>query len=61
MTPDEPTTQELRAIFSARSAEEADRADDARGEAERRAHARRSDKAAYLEEKLSEQAESEDG
>jgi hypothetical protein len=61
MTPDEPTTQELRAIFSERADEESERAKEAAGEPERRTHARRSEKAAYLEEKLTEQAESEDG
>jgi hypothetical protein len=59
MTPDEPTTQELRAIFSARADEEAERAGDAEGEPERRTHERRSQKAAYLEDKLAEQEESE--
>ena len=59
MTPDEPTTQELRAIFSARANEEAERAGDADGEPERRTHERRSEKAAYLKEKLAEQEASE--
>jgi hypothetical protein len=59
MTPDEPTTQELRSIFAERASEEAERAEEADGEPERRTHARRSEKAAYLEEKLTEQAESE--
>jgi len=59
MSPDEPTTQELKTIFAARAAEEAERAEDAEGEPERRTHARRFEKASYLEEKLAEQAESE--
>jgi hypothetical protein len=60
MTPDEPTTQELRAIFSERANDEADRAGEASDEPERRTHERRADKAEYLKEKLTEQAESED-
>jgi hypothetical protein len=60
MTPDEPTTEQLRTIFSERADEEADRADDASGEPERRTHERRAEKAEYLREKLTEQAESED-
>jgi hypothetical protein len=59
MTPDEPKTEQLRAIFSERAEDEAERADDAEGEPERRTHARRSDKAAYLKEKLDERAASE--
>jgi hypothetical protein len=59
MTPDEPTTQELRALFAERAGHEAERADEATDEPERRTHARRSEKAAYLKEKLAEQAESE--
>jgi hypothetical protein len=59
MSPDEPTTQELRTVFAERASEEAERAEHAQGEPERRTHARRSDKAAYLEEKLAEKAESE--
>ena len=59
MIPDEPTTQELRTIFSARASEDAERAGDADAEAERRTHERRSQKAAYLQEKLAEQEASE--
>ena len=59
MSADEPTTQELKTIFAERAAEEAERADDAAGEPERRTHARRFEKASYLEEKLAEKAESE--
>jgi hypothetical protein len=47
---EELTTEELRAI-------QADRADSEQDEA--RAHRRRSEKAAYLRDKLAEQAESE--
>jgi hypothetical protein len=61
MTPDEPTTEQLRTIFAERADEEADRAGDATGEPERRTHERRAEKASYLKEKLTEQAESEDG
>jgi hypothetical protein len=59
MPPEEPTTQELRSIFAERESEEAERAGGAEGEPERRTHARRSEKAAYLKEKLNEQAESQ--
>jgi hypothetical protein len=55
----EPTTEKLRAVQAEREAAErelAERASDAR---EERAHDRRADRAAYLKEKLEEQAESE--
>ena len=61
MTPDEPTTEQLRAEFAARAEDEAARAEEAGEPAERRAHARRADKAAYLEEKLAEQADADRG
>lgn len=56
----EPTTQELRALQSRRKAGEAEAARDAPTEEGERAHRRRSEKAAYLEEKLAEQEDSED-
>ncbi|HEY8582221.1 MAG TPA: hypothetical protein VIL49_04715 [Capillimicrobium sp.] len=56
---DEPTTEQLRAIQSDRARREAAEADQADAPAEERAHARRADKAAYLRDKLAEQAESE--
>ena len=61
MSPEEPTTEQLRAIFSERAEREAEQADVAADDAERRAHARRSEKAEYLKEKLAEQEESERG
>jgi hypothetical protein len=64
MTPDdELTTQQLRDIFAERAEEEAERADEAEETGEVagfQAHARRSDKAAYLKEKLEEQAEADE-
>lgn len=58
--PQEPTTEELRAQQSQREREERARVDQASTDAEQRAARRRADKAAYLKEKLDEQAESED-
>ena len=56
MTPgDDPTTQELRAIQSARQEAEREAAQDAPTDDALRAHERRADKAGYLEEKLAEQ------
>ena len=60
MTPDESDTQRLRAIFSERAGEEKERAEDATEEHEALTHERRSERAAYLKEKLNEQAESQD-
>ncbi|HEX8084210.1 MAG TPA: hypothetical protein VF529_07960 [Solirubrobacteraceae bacterium] len=57
--PDHPTTEELRAVQAEREEAErelADRAPDAR---EERAHERRAERAAYLREKLDEQAEAD--
>lgn len=59
MSPEEPTTQELRALFSERAESEAERAETAEEEAARLAAERRSQKASYLEDKLAEQEESE--
>jgi hypothetical protein len=59
MPPEDPTTQELRSLFAERASEEAERADNAEGEPERRTHERRSDKAEYLKQKLNEQAASQ--
>ncbi len=61
MSPEEPTTEQLRAVFAERAEREAEQASDAPEDAERRAHARRADKASYLEEKLAEQEASERG
>jgi hypothetical protein len=59
MSPEEPTTEQLRAIFAERAGEEAERAEDASEDEAQRAHARRAEKASYLEEKLAEQAEAD--
>jgi hypothetical protein len=56
---EEPTTEQLRAIQSDRARREGEQARDAEEEADERTHARRADKAAYLRDKLAEQAESE--
>ncbi len=61
MTPsaDEPTTEQLRALQSAREQAERERAEQAPTDTEQLAAVRRADKAAYLKDKLDEQAESE--
>lgn len=51
----EPTTQELRAVQQTREAAERQAAAEATDDAEERAHRRRAEKAAYLEERLAEQ------
>ena len=61
MEPDEPTTQSLRIQQIAREDAERERAGEAGTPAEKRAADRRADKAAYLREKLDEQAEHPDG
>ena len=60
---DEPTTQELKAVQAERAATEARRASVADEPAEARAAERRSDKAAYLRDRLAEaeRAESDNG
>jgi hypothetical protein len=57
---DNPTTQELRAVQAGREAEERARAEQAPTDTEQLAAVRRADKAAYLKEKLTEKAESEE-
>ncbi len=57
--PDDPTTQQLRAIQSEREQEERERAEQAQTDTEQLAAVRRADKAGYLKDKLDEQAESE--
>ena len=59
MAPEEPTTEELRLAQVERERGERDRAAEAGDESEAHAHARRADRAAYLAEKLDEQAASE--
>ena len=56
----ELTTQELRAVQRDREADERRAADDAGREDEERAHRRRAEKAAYLEERLGEQERSQE-
>lgn len=56
---DEPTTQRLRAVQADRVVSEAERAEDADAPEEERAHERRAEKAAYLRDKLDEQAAAE--
>ena len=57
---DDPTTEQLRAVQSAREQEERERAEQAPTDTEQLAAVRRADKAGYLKEKLEEQAESEE-
>ena len=49
-----------RAVQARRVSHESDEADDAIDEEERQSHARRADKAAYLRDKLDEQAKAPD-
>lgn len=60
MNAEQPTTEELRALQVSRESAERDAAQTAQDGAEERTHARRADKAAYLAEKLDEQAEALD-
>ena len=60
MPPDEPTTERLRAIQAEREEDERERESAASEPAEERAARRRADKAAYLKEKLEEQARNQD-
>ncbi len=57
---DEPTTEQLRAVQADRERAEQERAEDAGAPAEKRAHERRAERAAYLRSKLDEQAEALD-
>lgn len=56
---DEPTTEQLRAVQSAREQKERERAEQAATDTEQLAAVRRADKAAYLKDKLDQQADSE--
>ena len=58
-TEDEPTTQQLRAVQADREVQERERAEQSPTDAEQLAAVRRADKAAYLKDKLDEQAESQ--
>jgi hypothetical protein len=60
MSPDEPTTQELKALQTDRERAEREMAETASEEAEKRTHKRRADRASYLADKLREQAEKPD-
>lgn len=60
MGDEQPKTEELKALQVDRLAEERAKARDAEDDARERAHGRRADKAAYLAEKLDEQAEALD-
>jgi hypothetical protein len=57
---DDPTTEELRAVQADREERERERAAEAEEPAEERAATRRAEKAAYLREKLEDQAEALD-
>jgi hypothetical protein len=61
MRHDDPTTQTLRIEQSAREKAERERAHEATSNPEERAARRRADKAAYLRDKLDEQARHPDG
>ena len=54
-----PSTEELRAVQAEREQAEREMAEQTRDPREERTHERRADRAAYLREKLDEQAESE--
>jgi hypothetical protein len=56
---DDPTTEELRAVQAHREEAERDRAAVADDESEERTHERRAERAAYLKDKLDEQAEAD--
>ena len=60
MSGDDPTTEELRTVQVDKLRAERAAAEDAADRAEERTHGRRADKAAYLAEKLDEQAEAHD-
>jgi hypothetical protein len=58
--PDDPTTEQMRAVQAERMTEEQRRAEQAEEPEETRTHERRAERAAYLREKLDEQAESQE-
>jgi len=58
---DDPSTEELRAMQAGREEAEREMAEQAPDEREERTHERRADRAAYLQSKLEDQAESERG
>ncbi len=59
-TGDDPSTEELRAVQAEREEAERDMAEQAADPREEHTHERRADRAAYLREKLDEQAEADD-
>ena len=58
--PDQSETERLRALQERRARQEGEAAQQSMDEEERQAHARRADKAAYLRDKLDEQAKAPD-
>lgn len=58
--PDPTNTERMRATQERRVRQESEEADQAPDEEERQAHARRADKAAYLRDKLAQQAKAPD-
>jgi hypothetical protein len=58
--PDQSETERLRAAQERRARQELEEAEHATEDQERQAHERRADKAAYLRDKLSEQAKAPD-
>ena len=60
MLPDDPPTEEMRAIQADKVEDERKRAAEAEEAEEVRTHERRAERAAYLREKLDEQAESQE-
>jgi hypothetical protein len=57
--PDNPSTEELRAVQAEREEAERERAGQSPDEREERTHERRAERAAYLRDKLDEQAEAD--
>ena len=56
---DDPSTEELRAVQARREEAERELAEESEEELAERTHERRAERAAYLREKLDEQAESD--
>ena len=59
--PDNPSTEELRAVQARREEVERERAEETPDPTDELTHVRRADRAAYLRDKLDEQAQSEKG
>ena len=60
-SPDQPSTEELRAVQIEKESTEREMAERAPDPLEERTHERRAERAAYLREKLEEQAEADEG